>query len=79
MALRLRCLRFSDRVNFADEILETLIAKTEARSQRAERIHYLVEDLRNILEKYQKKMSSGNVSPPFNGAIFRTAFADPSG
>ncbi len=55
MAPRLRCLRLSGQVNFADEILETLIAKSEARSQRAERIHDLVKDLRKVLDLAEKE------------------------
>lgn len=57
MAPRLRFLRLSGRVNFVDEILETLIAKSEARSQRAERIYDLVKDLRNILDLAEKEVS----------------------
>ena len=49
MALRSQCLIFADRVNFADKILEALIAETEGESQRAEEIHNLVKDLRHVL------------------------------
>ncbi len=57
MAPGLRCLRLSDRVDFADESLETLITKPEARSQRAEIVHDLVKDLRNILDLAEKETS----------------------
>ena len=45
MARPSQCLLFADRVNYADKILETLMAKTEGKSQRAEEIHSLVKDL----------------------------------
>ncbi|KAL8855546.1 MAG: hypothetical protein Q9178_007815 [Gyalolechia marmorata] len=57
MALRRRCLLFADRVNYADKILETLMAETEGKSQRAEEIHRLVKDLRNILDLAERAAS----------------------
>ncbi|KAL9591830.1 MAG: hypothetical protein Q9179_007330 [Wetmoreana sp. 5 TL-2023] len=57
MALRCQCLLFADRVNYADKILETLMAETEGKSQRAEEIHHLVKDLRNILDLAERTAS----------------------
>lgn len=45
------------KVNFADEILEKLIAKTEGESQPAQEIHNFVKDLRNILNLAERAAS----------------------
>jgi hypothetical protein len=57
MAPRRHRLLLGKRVNFADEILEKLIARTEAECQPAQEIHNFVKDLRNILKLAERAAS----------------------